>query len=73
MLITSEEFERIQEEFSPKLTARGEGRKTVVNLCDGGRTITEIEDEVLRLHPDLFQTREDAAVFVAEVVTRYAE
>jgi protein arginine N-methyltransferase 1 len=73
MLVTSEEFERTQEKFSPKLTRRGEGRKTVVNLCDGGRTITEIEDEVLRLHPDLFQTREDAAVFVAEVVTRYAE
>ena len=44
----------------------------MVNLCDGGRTLTEIEDEVFRLHPDLFRDRE-AAVFVAEVVKRYSE
>lgn len=46
------------------------GGRTVVNLCDGGRTLAEIEDEVFRLHADLFETREEAAVFVAEVVTR---
>jgi hypothetical protein len=44
----------------------------VVNLCDSVRTLTEIEDEVFRRHPDLFRNRE-AAVFVAEVVTRYSE
>jgi hypothetical protein len=45
----------------------------VVNLCDGVRTLREIEDEVFRLHPNLFHTGEDEAAFVAEVVTRYAE
>jgi predicted RNA methylase len=49
------------------------GTGTVVNPCDGVRTLTEIEDEVFRLHPHLFRNREEASLFVAEVVTRYAE
>jgi Arginine methyltransferase oligomerization subdomain/Ribosomal protein L11 methyltransferase (PrmA) len=73
MLISKEEIERTKPEFKPKLVPRGEARRTVVNLCDGIRTLREIEDEVFRLHPGLFEKREDAAVFVAEVVTRYAE
>jgi len=72
MLIASEDFRSTQPGFKPKLIPRGEGRRTVCNLCDGTRTLTEVEDEVFRLHPDLFKTREEAALFVAEVVTRYA-
>jgi hypothetical protein len=72
MLIPAEDLQRTQPGFKPKLTARGERRRTVVNLCDGVQTLTEIEDEVFRRHPDLFRNRE-AAVFVAEVVTRYSE
>jgi hypothetical protein len=45
----------------------------VANRCGDFRTPTEIEGEVFRLHPDLFRTREEAAVFVAKVVARYAE
>jgi type I protein arginine methyltransferase len=73
MLIPAEDLRHTQPEYQPKLTPRGEGRRTVVNLCDGVRTLAEIEDEVFRLHPDLFRNREEAAVFVAEVVTRYSE
>jgi protein arginine N-methyltransferase 1 len=73
MLLPSEDLTRTQPGFKPKLIPRGEGRRTVVNLCDGMRTLTEIEDEVFRLHPHLFRNREEASLFVAEVVTRYAE
>jgi protein arginine N-methyltransferase 1 len=73
MLLATEDLERTRPEFRPTLIPRGEGRKTVVNLCDGARTLREIEDEVFRLHPNLFHTREDAAAFVAEVITAYAE
>lgn len=73
MLIASEDLNRTQPGFKPKLIPRGEARRTVINLCDGIRTLAEIENEVFCLRPDLFQTREEAAVFVAEVVTRYAE
>ena len=73
MLLASEDLTQTQPGFKPKLIPRGEARRTVVNLCDGVRSLSEIEDEVFRMHPNLFRNREEAAVFVAEVVTRYAE
>ena len=73
MLIPAEDLRHTQPRYKPKLTPRGEGRRTVVNLCDGIRTLNDIEDEVFRVHPHLFRNREEAAVFVAEVVTRYSK
>jgi Arginine methyltransferase oligomerization subdomain/Ribosomal protein L11 methyltransferase (PrmA) len=73
MLLASEDLTQTRPGFKPKLIPRGEARQTVVNLCDGARTLAEIEDEVFRRHPNLFRTREEAAVFVAEVVTRYTQ
>ena len=58
--------------LSPTLTERGQARMTVLELCDGRRSLGEIETEMLRRHPQLFDTPSAAALFVAEVVTRYA-
>jgi hypothetical protein len=73
MLLPSEDLARTRPGYKPKLVPRGEARRTVVNLCDGIRTLTEIEQEVFRLYPNLFRTSDEAAAFVAEVVTRYTE
>lgn len=73
MLLPPEDLRHTQPGYKPKLTARGEGRRTVVNLCDGVRSLADIEEEVFRRHPNLFRTREEAAVFVTEVVSRYSE
>jgi protein arginine N-methyltransferase 1 len=73
MLLPEEDLLRTQPEFKPKLVPRGEARRTLVNLCDGTRTVAEIEQELLRLHPELFGSRDEAVAFVAEVVTRYTE
>jgi hypothetical protein len=73
MLIPREDILRTQPCFIPKLIPRGEARRTVVNLCDGIRTVSEIEEELLGLHPNLFRSRDEAAVFVAEIVSQYAE
>jgi hypothetical protein len=73
MLIPEEDLRHAQPGYRPKLTPRGEGRRTVVNLCDGVRTLNEIEDEVLRVHRTLFRNREEAAVFVSEIVARYSK
>ena len=72
MLFTREDLERTRPASRPSLTPRGLARRSILELCDGSRTLAEIEDEVFRRHPDLFDAREQAAVFVAEVVTRYA-
>jgi protein arginine N-methyltransferase 1 len=72
MLISNEDLRKTQPHFVPKLSPWGEARRLVVNLCDGRRTLEEIEQEVYRSHPQLFPSQGKAAAFVAEVVTRYA-
>jgi hypothetical protein len=72
MLLTPETLRRTNPHFVPHLTARGEARKTVLALCDGVHTLDCIEREVFGRHPTLFRDYSEAQVFVAEVVTRYA-
>ena len=72
MLLTREELRRTNPHFVPSLTARGEARKTVLALCDGGHTLDCIEREVFGRHRPLFRDYNEAQVFVAEVVTRYS-
>lgn len=71
MLLCKEDFARTQLQSVPRLTLRGQARLTVLNLCDGVRALLEVEQETYERHPDLFRTRDEAALFVAEVVTRY--
>lgn len=72
MLIPREDVARTRPGFQPTLTPAGRARKSVLDLCDGVRTIAEVESELLERHRDLFADRADAAAFVAEVVTRYS-
>jgi hypothetical protein len=71
MLFDEREMRLTDPGYRPALTARGVARRTVLELCDGRRTLAEIEAAVFDRHADLFASREDAAVFVSEVVTRY--
>jgi len=71
MLLTREELHRTSPHFVPRLTPRGDARRTVLALCDGGRTLDCIEREVFGRHRSLFRDYSEAQVFVAEVVTRY--
>jgi protein arginine N-methyltransferase 1 len=71
MLLPRETLARTRPEFVPHLTARGLARRTVLELCDGVRTVAEIERAVFERHRELFATPDLAQLFVAEVVTRY--
>ena len=72
MLLSKEELKRTHPTFRPILTPAGEARCSVLNLCDGKKSLLEIEQEVLQRHPTLFRSRKEAEAFVAEVVTRYS-
>ncbi|MEP6958267.1 MAG: 50S ribosomal protein L11 methyltransferase [Nitrospirota bacterium] len=72
MLIAREDLRRTHPTFVPTLSPWGTARLTVLTLCDGRRPLSQIEQELLRRHPDLFPSLSDAATFVAEVVTRYS-
>lgn len=71
MLTSRDDLLRADPDFVPVLTRRGEGRLTVLRLCDGTRPLRDVEDEVFARHRDLFKTRGEAAAFVAEVVSGY--
>ncbi|MDH4079179.1 MAG: class I SAM-dependent methyltransferase [Nitrospira sp.] len=72
MLISREDLQRTHPAFVPSLSPWGAARLTVLTLCDGKRPLVQIEQEVLRRHPDLFPSLSTAATFVAEVITRYS-
>ena len=72
MLLCEEDLAREQPGFVPSLTPRGEARRSILELCDGRRSLSEIEQEVYARHPKLFRSYAQAAAFVAEVVTRYS-
>lgn len=72
MLLSKTDLARSRPDFRPALNEAGLARRTVVDLCDGVRSNSEIERQVFERHPELFPTIDDATAFVAEVVTRYA-
>ena len=73
MLLSQEDLKKTHPQFVPTINPWGKARASVVNLCDGTRTIAQIEEEVFRRHSGLFRSAADASAFVAEVVSRYSE
>ena len=72
MLLEADKIRRTRPGFVPSLNARGEARRTVLELCDGRRTIEEIEHGTFDRHRPIFGDHADAAVFVAEVMVGYS-
>ena len=71
MLLAREDLAHTNPSHKPILTPPGVARLTVLRLCDGDHALADIERAVYEQHRDLFATTEEAAMFVAEVVTRY--
>ena len=71
MLLDAGDLRTSDPSYRPVLSARGVARRSVLELCDGRRTLAEIEAEIFTRHADLFASRAEAVVFVGEVVTRY--
>jgi protein arginine N-methyltransferase 1 len=71
MLLSREDLQRTRPDFVPRLNSWGQARQTVLSCCDGTLPLATIEQDVLRLHSDLFPNLAAASAFVAEVVTRY--
>jgi hypothetical protein len=73
MLVSQRDVDHTRPGSTPVLTASGQARRTVLDLCDGARTLRDIEAAVFAAHPALFRAPAEAAAFVAEVLTRYAQ
>ncbi|MDQ3169834.1 MAG: 50S ribosomal protein L11 methyltransferase [Acidobacteriota bacterium] len=72
LLLVRETRQRTRGDAVPVLTARGEARRTLLELCDGVRKVADIERALVARHPDLFPVERDAAAFAAEVLAIYA-
>jgi SAM-dependent methyltransferase len=68
MLMEARDLRMTHPGYRPVLTTRGAARRSVLELCDGARTLAQIEAEVFARHADLFGSAADAAVFVGEVM-----
>jgi 16S rRNA G966 N2-methylase RsmD len=67
-LLSQENLQRTQPHFIPKLSPWGEAQRSVFTLCDGQRTLSQIEQEVYHLYPNLFGSLGKAEAFVAKVI-----
>ena len=72
MLVAREDLHKTRPDFVPTLKPRAIAWQTALELCDGRRSVAEIERELYSRHPDLFRSPAEAAALVAEAVGSYA-
>jgi protein arginine N-methyltransferase 1 len=72
MLVAREDLHRTRPDFVPTLKPRAAAWKSALELCDGRRSVAEIERDLYRRHPDLFRSPAEAAALVAEAIGSYA-
>ncbi len=73
LLLAPEDLMRSRPDRVPRLSREGQARITVLGYCDGRRTAREIEQAVLREHPDLFPSPAEISRFVARALGRDTE
>jgi SAM-dependent methyltransferase len=67
-LLSPEDVARNDPAHVPMASRTGLARACVLGYCDGRRTVREIEQAVLREHPDLLPSAEEISRFVAQVL-----
>ncbi len=72
MLLAPEDLMRADPARVPTLGREGVARGIVLGYCDGKRSSRDIEQAVLREHPELFPSAGEISHFVAHVLARDA-
>lgn len=72
-LLTKRELGRHRPGRRPRISKLGQARNTVLGYADGERTALEIEQIILRDHPQLFPSVSEIRRFVAATLLRDAE
>jgi protein arginine N-methyltransferase 1 len=73
LMLAPEELIKANPGRVPHINREGKARMTVLSYCDGRRTVREIEQMILRDHPDLFPSSGEISRFVAHVLGRDTE
>jgi len=69
VMLTLEDLKRTNPAHIPVRTPEASARLTVLSLCDGRHSLREIERGVYDAHRDLFRSPDEAATFVARVLS----
>jgi SAM-dependent methyltransferase len=72
MLLSAEALAKSDPTYIPRLSPWGEVRRTIIEACDGRKSLAEIERIVFNRHQNLFDSQEHAARYVAEITSRDA-
>lgn len=72
-LLMQEQLRRNRPNHVPQPTRMAHARGIVMGYCDGGRTVGQIQESVLREHPDLFPTLGEITRFVTAVLNGNTE
>jgi precorrin-6B methylase 2 len=73
LIVSREHLSKTHPSFRPRLTRRGQARAFALALCNGKRPLAEIEESLFEEYRDVFARRDEAGVFVSEVVARHSE
>lgn len=68
MLLSPEDLSSADPSRVPRLSREGLARLTVLGYCDGRRSARDIEQAVLRDHPEMFPSGSEISRFVARVL-----
>ncbi len=73
LILSRKDISKTHPSFRPRLTRRGQARAFALALCNGNRPLAEIEETLFVEYRDLFPQRDQAGVFVSDVVAHHAE
>ena len=72
-LLTPKDLRKRDPQHVPLPSRTGRARSIVIGLCDGKRTLKQIENTVLRDYPALFPSAREASRFVVNVLSQDSE
>lgn len=72
-LLMQEQLYRNRPDHVPRLSRAARARSVVLGFCDDTLSVGQIQEMVLRKHPDLFPSPEEIARFVTAVLTGSTE
>jgi protein arginine N-methyltransferase 1 len=70
LLLDGETLSKVQPDRATQLNQRGCALQIVLSLCDGERTVAEVQERVLQDHPDLFPSEQATKEFVQRTLAR---
>jgi protein arginine N-methyltransferase 1 len=67
-LIAKEDLHRMRPDYVPRLSAQGEIKRAILELCDGARSARRIAEEIRQRFAENFQSAADAEAAVSRII-----